>query len=63
MNGHGSDLHHLPGQIVLLVRLNEGNVVFGVKGQLRYIGEDLDRAHITPDHQGVGVGGLIAVYL
>lgn len=35
VNGHCSDLHQLPWEIVEFVCLNEGGVAFGVKLQLR----------------------------
>lgn len=55
VNGHRSDLHHLPGQIVQLVGLDEGGEAFGVKVQLRGVGENVDAPHVTFDLQAVRV--------
>lgn len=57
VNGHCPDLHHLPGEIVQFVCLNEDGVTFGVKLQLCRVVENLDFAHITSDLQNVGVPG------
>lgn len=57
VNGHCPDLHHLPGEIVQFVCLNEGGVAFVVKLQLRRVVKNLDVAQITPDLQNVGVPG------
>lgn len=55
VNGHCSDLHHLPGQIVRFVCLNEGGEAFGVEVQLRRVGENLNAVHVTFDLQAVTV--------
>ncbi len=65
LNGHRSDLHRLPGQIVQLVCLNEGGEAFGVEVQLCRVGENLDTTYVTFDLQAVmvPVAGLALVDL
>lgn len=65
VNGHRSDLHHLPGQIVQFVCLNEGGEAFGVEAQLCRVGENLNAIHVTLDPQAVmvPVAGLALVDL
>lgn len=53
MNGQHSDLDLLLGQVVQLVRLNEGGHTLGADVQLRPVGENLDAAHLTSDLQAV----------
>lgn len=51
--GHHSDPDHLSRAVVGFVRLNEGGEVFGLEGQLRLVGENLNLIHMTFDVEEV----------
>lgn len=63
--GHHSDPDRLSWAVVGFVRLNEGGEAFGVEGQLRLVGEDLDILHVTFDVEEVRASeaGLILLDL
>lgn len=63
--GHHSDPDRLSWAVVGFVRLNEGGEAFGVEGQLRLVGENLDILHVTFDTEEVraSAAGLVLLDL
>lgn len=63
--GHHSHPDRLSWPVVGLVRLDEGGEAFGVEGQLRLVGENLNFVHVTFDVEEVraSVAGLIPLDL
>lgn len=51
--GHHSEPDRLSWAVVGSVRLNEGGEAFGLEGQLRLVGENLDCIHVTFDVEEV----------